>query len=140
MAMPPWLFRLTPSLREDTSLVYAVFQQPQIFDMCRNWTGGLKGPPITMSWPPKELSTIGYRSNAPPATKTLDLADLPCPPSNVAEIYDSRVPYYPILRNPFANSREELGDCKVAAIRDPPVYATRVGQISGRKGGGGRIS
>lgn len=138
----------------DPSSVYVVYQPAQIFDDCRNWVGGVAGPPVTMSYPSGVLSTLEYQSNAPPATKSLNTADLPCPPSNVAQVYDPRVPYSPILIselgvkfNPYfipndSNSVNPVmsGEiCAVAAVRDPPVHANRVGKITGPKDGGGPI-
>ena len=85
------------------------------------------------------LSTIEYRTDGPPATKTLDFSDLPCPPSDVAKSYDPRFPYFPILYGaPFDSSitydhgRSAIR-CKAAGIRDPPVRAVRVDSITGPK-------
>lgn len=104
-----------------------------------------------MSYQSQWLSTLEYRSNAPPATKSLDFADLPCPPSDVAKMYDTGTPYFPILisllraRNStldvLPNGTVSVNDeaCDVAAVRDPPVYAHWVPRISGKKDGGDRI-
>lgn len=97
-----------------------------------------------MSYKSEMMSTLEYRSNAPLATKTLDFADLPCPPSNVAEVYNSGAPYFPILVSTFGArwNPHVSGDggpvlsgpiCDIAAIRDPPVRAHRVDKISGPK-------
>lgn len=126
--------------------------------------GGVYGPPVTMSYQSASLSTLEYRPNAPPATKTLDFADLPCPPSDVAEAYNSKAPYFPVLISPFGvefngiiyeyngtnHTFNGLADiyrrlkfgpsqCQVAAVRDPPVHATRVPTITGPKDGDGSI-
>ena len=110
---------------------------------------GITGPPVTMSYLPNMMSTLELRSDGPPATKVMDFADLPCPPSDVAEAYKPGAPYFPILVSTFGarwspafpgpNSLMEAPVCDIAAIRDPPVRAHRVGKISGRKGGGGGI-
>ncbi|KAL8880722.1 MAG: hypothetical protein Q9198_001928, partial [Flavoplaca austrocitrina] len=68
----------------DPSSVYVVYQPPQIFDECRRFRGGVAGPPVTKSYPSSALSSLQYRSDAPPATKAIDFADLTCPPSDVA--------------------------------------------------------
>ena len=119
----------------------------QEFDGCRNWKGGEEHP-TTSSYRPEELSTLEYRAGAAPATKTMDFADLPCPPSAVANVYEPGAPYYPILLPPFNYGFGYLEDgqkttpnwCEVAAIRDPPVHAQRVGQISGSQDGGDTIA
>ncbi|KAL8656921.1 MAG: hypothetical protein Q9226_002442 [Calogaya cf. arnoldii] len=140
-------------LAMDPSSVYVVYQPPQIFDECRKWIGGVVGSPVTKSYPSGVLSSLQYQSNASPATKTIDFADLPCPPSEVAEAYNPSTPYLPVLKSEFGvrfNPRFfEMGDgrsvlvdqeCVVAAVRDPPVHARRVGRIMGPKDGGDTIA
>ncbi|KAL8915130.1 MAG: hypothetical protein Q9172_006950 [Xanthocarpia lactea] len=132
----------------DPSSVYVVYQPAQIFDGCRNWVAGVVGPPLTMSYPSNVLSTLGHQYDAPPATKAFDFADLPCPPSDVAQAYDPKAPYYPILVSPFgvkfnlridAGTYRSVGDqeCEVAAVIDPPVHAVRVTEKTGPEDEGG---
>ena len=101
-----------------------------------------------MSYPFSVLSTLGHQNDAPPATKAFDYADLPCPPSDVAQAYDPRAPYYPILVSPFGvkfNLKHDWGingivgdhECEVAAVIDPPVHAVRVTEITGPEDEGG---
>lgn len=124
--------------------------------------GGVYGPPVTMSYQSASLSTLEYRPTAPPATKTLDFADLPCPPSEIAEAYNSKAPYFPVLISPFGVEfngmlfesngtnitfngvadfihRLKFGpsQCQVAAVRDPPARVIRVPTITGPKDGDG---
>lgn len=107
--------------------------------MCRNWLGGLAGPPLTYSYHSSELSTLEFRSNAPPATKVFDFADLPWPPTKVAEAHDPGAPYFPILAPIFPPEVSALAmriddrTCKAAAIRDPPIYGVLVKQITKAK-------
>ena len=110
---------------------------PQLFDMCGTWVAGETSQNF---WRvvEKDLSTLEYRSNAPPATRTLDVVDLQCPPSNVAEAYNSDFPYFPILVVDFF-AKENFARFEWAAVRDPPVHAHRVKSVSGRKGGGDDI-
>ncbi|KAL8725197.1 MAG: hypothetical protein Q9166_007505 [cf. Caloplaca sp. 2 TL-2023] len=132
-----------PQVTMDPSSVYVVYQPPQIFDGCKKWLVGVDGPPVTMSYQSEKLSSLEYRSDGPPATKAINFADLPCPPSDVADVYNSGAPYFPILVSTFGarfspysvgNSPVLAPDgCEVAAIRDPPVRAIRVGEISGPK-------
>lgn len=104
--------------------------------------------PITTSFKPEQLQTLEYVSGADPVTKTMDFAVLPCPPSDVAQAYDPGTPYYPVLLLPWEltfffvsqNGQIDGIDCQVAAVRDPPVYARRVGQISGPNDGGDTIA
>ena len=141
-----YLSRLTHSVR-DPSSIYVVYQSPQIFDACREMVVGMTGPPVTMSYLPNAISTLEFRSNAPPATKAMDFADLPCPPTDVAKVYKSGVPYFPILASTFGarwsptfeNGMLVDSICDIAAIIDPPVHAVRVGDISGMEDGGGGI-
>ncbi|KAL8992353.1 MAG: hypothetical protein Q9169_007164 [Polycauliona sp. 2 TL-2023] len=139
-----------PHVSMSPSSVYVVYQPAHIFDDCRNWVGGVAGPPVTLSYPASALSSLEYQSNAPPATKTIDYADLPCPPSNVAEAYDPQMPYFPVLKSEFGvkyNLRLPdwgaglVGDsvCKIATVRDPPVHAFWVGEITGLGDEGGLI-
>ncbi|KAL8842948.1 MAG: hypothetical protein Q9176_002251 [Flavoplaca citrina] len=93
--------KLTFSTR-DPSSVYVIYQPPQIFDECRNWVAGIVGPPVTLSYPSGVLSTLGYQSDAPPATKAFNLEDLPCPPSTLGDVYDPGLPYLPILISEFS--------------------------------------
>ncbi|KAL8723541.1 MAG: hypothetical protein Q9225_000176 [Loekoesia sp. 1 TL-2023] len=138
-----------PQVTMDPSSVYVVYHSPQVFDGCRSWMGGVVGPPVTMSYRTDALSTLNYQSNSPPATKTFNFADLPCPPSGVAEAYDSGAPYSPVLVSPFGvrfnvfaadtGPLQEIDDCGVAVVVDPPVRAVRVGKITGPKDEGGQI-
>lgn len=110
----------------------------------------INGPPVTISYLPTMMSTLEFRSDGPPATKVMDFADLPCPPSDVAQVYKSGAPYFPILASTFGAEWRPIfvttpgGSlpyplCDIAAVRDPPVHAHRVGKISGPKDGGGGI-
>lgn len=160
----------TKTIARNPHSVYLVYQPIQFFDLCRNWLGGRIGPPETSRLDPGSLSTLERRPNAAQATKSFDLADLPCPPSAIAAEYDSTVSYTPIyprdnltgyeyapdgVRVPFSNymvTIENRGSpdritipsfsnntCEMTAIRDPPVYGVRVGEITGPKDGGGPI-
>ncbi|KAL9627051.1 MAG: hypothetical protein Q9204_006843 [Flavoplaca sp. TL-2023a] len=131
----------------DPSSVYVVYSPPQIFDECRRWLGGAAGPPITLSYQSSALSSIQYCSDGPPMTKSIDFADLPCPPSDVATAYDPRVPYLPVLKSEIGikfnlhisqDDQKMIGDetCKVAAVRDPPVHAIRLDALSQLASGG----
>ncbi|KAL8849163.1 MAG: hypothetical protein Q9221_005840 [Calogaya cf. arnoldii] len=152
LALAPRLLKLTSSAR-DPSSVYVVYQPPQIFDECRKWIGGVVGSPVTRAYPSGVLSSLQFQSNASPATKTIDFADLPCPPSEVAEAYNPSAPYFPVLKSEFSvrfnpyfferdDGRSVLVDqvCEVAAVRDPPVHARRVGRIMGPKDAGDTIA
>ncbi|KAL8895053.1 MAG: hypothetical protein Q9192_003877 [Flavoplaca navasiana] len=127
----------------DPSYVYVVYAGIQHFDGCRDWKMGLEHP-ATSSYRPGELLTLEYRAGAAPITKTMDFADLPCPPSGVADVYKPGAPYYPILLPPFKHGFGKTEDgqyklhgwCEIAGIRDPPVHAQRVGRIPGPKDGG----
>ncbi|KAL8694406.1 MAG: hypothetical protein Q9224_003577 [Gallowayella concinna] len=111
---------------------------------------GITSPPLSPTSPPVPMiSSLEYRSNAPPATKVVDFADLPCPPSAVAKAYDPGVPYFPIIV-PLLGVKFNLAidrdgnwhsdfECAAAAVRDPPVRAIRVGKITGPKDGGDGI-
>ncbi|KAL8981546.1 MAG: hypothetical protein Q9205_003703 [Flavoplaca limonia] len=134
----------------DPSSVYVVYQPPQIFDECRRFRGGVAGPPVTKSYPSSALSSLQYRSDAPPATKAIDFADLTCPPSDVANAYDPKAPYFPVLKSELRvkfnllfndDTKQSVGDqdCRVAAVRDPPVHAYRVDVIVGSGDGGGVV-
>ncbi|CAL8585158.1 hypothetical protein XPA_010738 [Xanthoria parietina] len=136
-----------PKVDMDPSYVYVVHPGPQVFDECRNWKWGTENPQ-TVSYRPWELSTLEYRPGAPPATKIVDFADLPCPPTDVAEVFDPRAPYFPILILPISGDYGIIdegryvskGSCEVAAVRDPPLRAFRVGQISGPNDDGDTIA
>ena len=141
------LSRLTDVVRDPFS-VYVVYQPPQIFDECRRLLVGIHGPPVTMSYQSNMMSTLEYRSDAPPATKAMDFADLPCPPSEVAEVYNPGAAYSPVLVSTFGAvwmpDAVLLGAvqdpiCDIAAIRDPPVHAHRVVEITGPKDDSGGI-
>ncbi len=119
--------------------VYVIYHNPQLFGMCRNWLGGLAGPPLTYTYHSSELSTLEFRSNAPPATKVFEFADLPCPPTRIAEAHDAGAPYFPILAPIFPPEVSALAmriddrTCMAAAIRDPPVYGVFVKEITKAK-------
>ncbi|KAL8856108.1 MAG: hypothetical protein Q9178_007233 [Gyalolechia marmorata] len=137
---------MLPQLTMDPSYVYLVYPPPQAFDGCRKWKWGDEFT-VTTSFKPWELSTLEYRPDAPPATKTMDFADLPCPPTHIAKVFDPTVPYYPILVPPlyyrwgYDNGSDKVeGSCALAGVRDPPVFARRVGAISGPKDGGDTIA
>ena len=141
------LSRLTDVVRDPFS-VYVVYQPPQMFDECRKLLVEIDGPPVTMSYQSNMMSTLEYRSDAPPATKAMDFADLPCPPSEVAELYNSGAAYSPILVSTFGaewNPAAGLGGvvqapiCEIAAIRDPPIHAHRVEEITGPNDDSGGI-
>ncbi len=129
-------------IARDPSLVYVVYQPPQIFDMCRNWIAEVGGPPMTASYPPRYLSTLQYRPNAPPATRVFDFADLPCPPSDAAQAFDLGTPYSSILVPEAIAIFRDRGQgvtCEIAATRDPPVKGVRVREISGPNDDGDAI-
>ncbi|KAL8993439.1 MAG: hypothetical protein Q9169_006343 [Polycauliona sp. 2 TL-2023] len=131
-----------PPISMDPASVYVVYQSIQIFDKCRRWIGG--NPPFTASFRSDTLSTLEYRTDGPPATKVMDFADLPCPPSHIADFLNPEVPYSPILKQLFRTySRVNTSDsdvCDQAAVIDPPIKAVRVGEISGREEGGNAIA
>ncbi|KAL8670073.1 MAG: hypothetical protein Q9168_005368 [Polycauliona sp. 1 TL-2023] len=140
-----------PKVSMHPSSVYVVYQPAEIFDECRNWVGGVAGPPVTLSYPANALSSLQYQSNAPPVTKTIDYADLPCPPSDVAKAYNPKAPYFPVLKSELSvkyNLRLDnygttlVGDavCEIAGVRDPPVYGVWVGAATGLDDGGGIIA
>ncbi|KAI4235232.1 MAG: hypothetical protein LQ349_003307 [Xanthoria aureola] len=138
-----------PPVSMNPSSVYVVYQPAHIFDYCGRWQGGVVGSPVTMSYPSGVLSSLQFQYNAPPATKAIDFADLSCPPSEVAKVYDPGAPYFPILKaefgvryNPYTTADDPLvraTTCEIAAVRDPPVRAVRVDRISGANDGGGII-
>ena len=148
-AQPQRLLQLTSSPYRNPSSVYVVYQPAHIFDYCGRWQGGVVGSPVTMSYPSGVLSSLQFQYNAPPATKAIDFADLPCPPSEVAKVYDPGAPYFPILKtefgvryNPYTTADDPLvraTTCEIAAVRDPPVRAVRVDRITGANDGGGII-
>ena len=113
--------------------------------MCRNWIGGSDAP-VTRSYLLERLSTLEVNKFGYPVTNSLDYADLPCPPSNVAQAFDSRIPYSPILAVEedsiisFTRSLNgSIQHCHIADIMNPPVHAKRMGEITGPKDGGGLI-
>lgn len=127
----------------DPSYVYVVYQPYQMFDMCRNWLGGMLEPATTIKYESTALSTLEYQSGAPPATKVMNFADLPCPPTGVTELVNPGAPYNPILIPKIQAldmfvPRGEV-KCEAAAVKDPPVRAIRVGEISGLHDGGDSI-
>lgn len=102
---------------------------------------GIDSHPVTMIYQSEMISTLEYRSDGPLATKAMDFADLPCPPTEVANVYKPGAPYFPILHSTFGatwNILEEtpdgkvvaIPDCDIAAVRDPSIHAYRVGTIS----------
>lgn len=149
VAPPQRLLQLTSSPCRNASSVYVVYQHAHIFDYCGKWQGGVVGSPVTMSYPSGVLSSLQYQDNAPPATKAINFADLPCPPSEVAKAYDPGAPYFPVLKtefgvryNPYTtpdDPRVRMTTCDIAAVRDPPVRAVRVDTISGPNDGSGII-
>ncbi|KAL8656919.1 MAG: hypothetical protein Q9226_002440 [Calogaya cf. arnoldii] len=104
----------------------------------------ITSPPSTPT--PPQVSMLGTHL---PSTKSLDLADLPCPPSDVAQVYDPELPYSPILKSEFGvkhnlnvnpdGSINPDQHCVVAAVKDPPVRAVRVGKVTGLKDESGQI-
>ena len=120
-----------------------------MFNYCREWLSGPREdePSETISLKSDQIRTLEYRTDGPPATKAMDFEDLPCPPSGVAHLYQQGDPYFPILAPWYAVGYDHYylnhifshDDCVVAAIRDPPVRAIRVDQITGPKGGSGGI-
>ena len=72
-----------------------------------------------------------YVPGQPPAVKSYNLNDTPCPPPDFADRLTLGEPYEPILF-PFMNITREFDVCSVAAVRDPPMRAVRVGDITGR--------
>ncbi|KAL8717751.1 MAG: hypothetical protein Q9225_005037 [Loekoesia sp. 1 TL-2023] len=134
-----------PPISMDPSSVYVVLQTGQIFDKCRNWLGGNVSP-ITASFRSDTLSTIEYKTDAPPATKVMNFADLPCPPSDIAQYLNSEVPYSPILKQLFDsfsfNRTRPVYDnsCEKAGMRDPFFRAVRVDHITGPNDGGDLIA
>ena len=100
-------------------------------------------PPETISLKSDHVHTLEYRTNGPPATSTMNFGDLPCPPSGVAHMYKQGDPYFPILapwygagiEHTVLNQTISHDECVVAAIRDPPVRAIRVGHVTGRRHG-----
>ena len=73
-------------------------------------------------------------------TKKFNFDDLPCPPSGLADHLEKGQQYNPLLVAPrgcwtryniYKTSREKAL-CQVAAIRDHPTRAIRVGDITGR--------
>lgn len=103
---------------------------------------------MTLRYRSEQLSTVEFSTDGPPATKALNFADLQCPPSDVAQMIDLGAPYSPILAiGPLLygwQNRERVSPvksgCEVAAVRDPPIYARRVGKIPGPKDGNDRIA
>lgn len=110
--------------------------------MCRKWISGPDSDavPVTARIPSAELSSLEYRSGAPPATKAVDFADLLCPPTGVAHMYDPGKQYLPIIE-PYSwwNITWKGGSCLSAAVIGPPGKAVRVDKITGPKDDGGTI-
>ena len=134
-----WLIRYI----RDPSLIYVVYANLQVFNMCRDWIAGGEGPLVTMSFKPDEVSTIP--PNAPTAAAKFNFGDLPCPPSNLANYYDPKKWYDPILKSDFNFTLghekikgQPIGGvpCHVAAIRDPPTEWIRMDEFSGTDFGG----
>ncbi|KAL9032749.1 MAG: hypothetical protein Q9180_006326 [Flavoplaca navasiana] len=98
--------------------------------------------PLTASFRSDTLSTLEYKTNAPPATKVMNYADLPCPPPAIAQHLNPELPYSPILKQLFRTYDKPANSttCQMAAVIDPPVHAVRVDQISGPKDGGDTIA
>lgn len=135
-----WSSELTTSHR-DPSSVYVVYQPIVRFDNCRTWLGENFG--FTASFRSDTLSTLEYRTDAPPATKAMNYADLSCPPPEIAQYYNPQVPYSPILKQLFRTWASINGSdesCEQVGVRDPPVKAVRVDRISGSNDGGGVIA
>ncbi|KAL8656990.1 MAG: hypothetical protein Q9226_002361 [Calogaya cf. arnoldii] len=128
-----------PPIPMDPSSVYVVYQSIHIFDNCRRWVGA--NAQLTASFNSDTLSTLEYKTDAPPATKVMNYADLPCPPPDIAQHYDPRFPYSPMLKQLFRTYMSLNGsmECEQAAVRDPPARAVRVDKISGPKDGGDTI-
>lgn len=59
-------------------------------------TGG-DASPETISLKSDQVYTLEYRTDDPPAIKTMNFGDLPCPPSDVAHVYKQGDPYFSIL-------------------------------------------
>lgn len=123
----------------NSSFIYVVLSPPQVFDGCRSWIGGLVSP-VTMTYPPSAMSTLSYQPGSPPATKSFNFADLPCPPSAIADTDDTGALYSPVLVSNFRTEINSYGTsnglvfdtnvCEIAAVVDPPVRAVRVGSIT----------
>ncbi|KAL8880084.1 MAG: hypothetical protein Q9198_002436 [Flavoplaca austrocitrina] len=122
---------ITPPNFMDPSSVYVVYQSIQIFDNCRHWVRG--NPPFTASFRSETLSTLEYKTDAPPATKMMNYAELPCPPPDIAQYLKPEVPYSPLLRQLFRSYASLNNDapalCEQVAVIDPPVRAVRVDQL-----------
>ncbi|KAL8961124.1 MAG: hypothetical protein Q9183_005355 [Haloplaca sp. 2 TL-2023] len=118
----------------NASNVYVVYRPPQVFDKCRRWIGGYQEPSFTFGYAQQDFSTLQYRPDAPPATKVMDFADLPCPPTEIAEAFDETVPYSPILLGDVLEVNYDFGEgvlgCQNAAVLDPPVFAVWTGDLS----------
>ncbi|KAL8866930.1 MAG: hypothetical protein Q9174_005991 [Haloplaca sp. 1 TL-2023] len=140
-----------PQVSMNPASVYVVYQPPQVFDGCQNWLGG-PATAVTMSYPAGALSTLEAQAGAAPATKSLNVADLPCPPTAIAKAYDQTTPYQPVLVSPFRvripmrlietegsteGTIEGFPECDVPAVVDPPVYGVWVGEWSGVDDGSG---
>lgn len=133
----------------DPSSVYVVYQPPQILDGCGNWVGGLYGDALTSVYRSDFLHTLQVKSDGLLATKTLNFADLPCPPTEVAALFDTGAPYLPILLPPKreASKYKSISNdhyattesCNLAPTIDPPVQLHSVDHVSGPKEGKGGI-
>ncbi|KAL8640620.1 MAG: hypothetical protein Q9226_008725 [Calogaya cf. arnoldii] len=107
------------------------------------WVGA--NAPFTASFNSDTLSTLEYKTDAPPETKVMNYADLPCPPPDIAQHYKPEFPYSPLLKQLFRtyvylNASSPSMVCEQAAVRDPPLRAVRVDQITGPKDGGDTIA
>lgn len=141
------LCAITDRSFRDPSYVYIVYKGGEMFNYCREWMGGPGGnePPETISLKSDLIRTLEYRTEGPPATKAMNFADLPCPPSAVADMYKQGDPYFPVLApwyaaavdRYFRGQKTSHYDCVVAAIRDPPVRAIRVDHATGPEDGSG---
>lgn len=74
----------------------------------------------------------------------MNYADLPCPPPDIAQHYNLQFPFSPLLKQLF-RTYMYINDstpitCDQAAVRDPPLRAVRVDQITGPKDGGDTIA
>ncbi len=140
-----WLYSLlsnhgSPDINRHPSSVYVVYQPIHIFDNCRQWVGSIS--PLTASFRSDTLSTLEYKTDAPPATKVMNYADLPCPPPAIAQYLNPEVSYSPILNQLFRTYDQppNTTTCQMAGVIDPPVHAVRVDQIAGPKDGGDTIA
>ena len=123
-----------------------VYKPAQPFSSCENRSVDHVGR-IPAGLPVTSLFTLEYMSNALLATKTLSLADLPCPPSAIAKIYSPGVPYLPILSPDYlwdAPVRNKTchhicGEPTVTPKPKAATHALPVKRPSRRKHRGGKI-